>query len=96
MRADWDESSVLAVAIVTAMTDRFTQTDDRQCVVQIGQMMTDSRIHTDLRADWCIGALGLLAARAVEDLATSSGEPAALWLERWLAEPYGTRPEPRA
>jgi hypothetical protein len=89
MRTDWDESSVLAVALVTAMSDRFTQTDERQCVVRIGQMITDSKIESDLPADWCIGALGLLAARAVEDLATCTGEPPALWLERWLGEPYG-------
>jgi hypothetical protein len=89
MRTHWDESSVLAVALVMAMADRFTQTDERQCVVRIGQMITDSKIETDLPADWCIAALGLLAARAVEDLATSSGEPTALWLERWLIESYG-------
>jgi hypothetical protein len=89
MQPDWDASSVLAVAVVTAMTDRFAGTDERQCVVRIGQMLTDSKIETDVLGDWCIGALGLLATRALEDLATSSGEPIALWLERWLDETYG-------
>jgi hypothetical protein len=87
---DWDHSSVLAVALVTAMDDRFTGDDERQCVVRIGQMMTDSKLGTDVQADWCIGALGLLAARALEDLATMSGEPTSLWLERWLSETYGS------
>jgi hypothetical protein len=86
---DWDDSSVLAVALVTAMMDRFNVADERQCVVRIGQMMTDSKIEGDLPADWFIGALGLLAARALEDVSALSGEPMALWLERWLAEPYG-------
>jgi hypothetical protein len=90
MGTDWDESSVLAVALVTAMSDRFTQTDERQCVVRIGQMITDSKIGSDLPADWCIGALGLLAARAVEELADCTGVPAAKWLEQWLTESYGS------
>jgi hypothetical protein len=80
---------VLAVTLVTAMADRFAAGDERQCVVRIGQMLTDARMETDLRADWCIGALGLLAARAVEELARCTGEPAAVWLERWLSETYG-------
>jgi hypothetical protein len=89
MQPDWDTSSALAVAIATAMSDRFAGVEDRQCVVRIGQMLTDGKVETDVRADWCIAALGLLAARAMEDLATSSGEPIALWLERWLSQTYG-------
>jgi hypothetical protein len=95
MQPDLDASSVLAVAVATAMTDRFVGDYDRQCVVRIGQMLTDGKIATDVRADWCIAALGLLAARALEDLATSSGEPSALWLERWLSDTYGDQLESR-
>jgi hypothetical protein len=107
MPADWDDSSVLAVALVTAMTDRFDgesdglplvagatraamSIQDRQCVVRAGQMITDGKLDDDLAVDWLVAALGLLAARAIEDLATASGEPTALWLDGWLSGPYGS------
>jgi hypothetical protein len=103
MLSDWDVASVRAVALVTAMSDRFDgdsdgppgrpahrKIRDRQCVVRIGQMLTDGEIERREHAQSLIAALGLLACRAAEDLATASGEPMALWLERWLAEPYGS------
>jgi hypothetical protein len=93
MEPSWDVSSVLAVALVTGMSDRFTGDDIRQCVVRIGQMMTDSHLDTDVTTDWALGALGLLAARALEDLAETSGEPTSMWLERWLSQPYGAPTE---
>jgi hypothetical protein len=102
MLSDWDRVSVRAVALVTAMRDRFDGDSDgppgrpadrtirdRQCVVRIGQMMTDGEIDTAEKTEWLLAALGLLACRAAEDLSTASGEPMALWLERWLSEPYG-------
>jgi hypothetical protein len=103
MLSDWDVVSVRAVALVTAMRDRFDGDSDgppgrpadrtirdRQCVVRIGQMMSDDFRGNDEKTEWLLSALGLLACRAAEDLSTASGEPMALWLERWLAEPYGS------
>ena len=51
----------------------------------------DARL-ADVDFDEYIGALGVLAARAIEDVAMLSGEPVALWLERWVAvaDPYGS------
>jgi hypothetical protein len=104
MLSDWDLVSVRAVALVSAMHDRFNGDSDgppgrgadrairdRQCVVRIGQMMTDGDLDSAEKTEWLLAALGLLACRAAEDLSTASGEPMALWLERWLAEPYGSK-----
>jgi hypothetical protein len=106
--SDWDAASIGAVALVTAMRDRFDgdsdgpprtgnaparQIRDRQCVVRVAQMITDGEIEGDQRAEQLIAALGLIASRAAEDLSTATGEPSALWLERWLAHPYGSRPD---
>lgn len=102
--SDWDEASIRAVALVAAMQDRFDgdsdgppttgnaalrRVRDRQCVVRVAQMITDGEIDGDQRAEWLIASLGLLASRAAEDLCAATGEPTALWLERWLSQPYG-------
>jgi hypothetical protein len=101
MPDDWNVASASAVALVAAMTDRFDgdsygppggpvrHVPDRQCVVRIGQMITESTFDGVVGESFA-GALGLLAARAVEELSISSGEPIETWLERWLDEPYGS------
>lgn len=92
MRYESDAADAMAVALVTGLIDRFhtaAGTDDRRHLARIAEMIRDAQ-PDDLDPDECIAALGVLAARAVEDVAMLSGEPIAFWLERWLTDPYGT------
>jgi hypothetical protein len=88
-----DAADAMAVALVTAMIDRFDSDDEpsdgHRHAARIAAMITDARF-SGVDLDEYIGALGVLGARAVQDLASATGEPIALWLERWLSEPYGT------
>jgi hypothetical protein len=88
-----DAGDALAVALVTAMIDRFGagRHGGKRQTIQIAQMIRDARLG-DVDVDEYVGALGVLAARAIEDVAMLSGEPVALWLERWVADPYGSPP----
>jgi hypothetical protein len=94
MQHDPEAADLLAVALVTAMVDRFDAGDDpaegHRHAVRIADMITDARLGSDVAVEDYIAALGVLAARAVEDVARLSGEPMAFWLARWLAEPFGT------
>jgi hypothetical protein len=95
MRHEPDAADVLAVTLVTAMIDRFDAgigARRRTHIARIADMIRDAQ-PDELGPDECIAALGLLAARAVEDVAMLSGEPISLWLQRWLEEPYGTPPD---
>jgi hypothetical protein len=86
-----DAADALAVALVTAMIDRFGagHRGSQRQTIQIAQMTRDTR-RGEVDLDDYIGALGVLAARVIEDVAMLSGEPVALWLERWIADPYGS------
>jgi hypothetical protein len=95
MRHEPDAADLLSVALVAAMIDRFDASvgaQRRAHIARIADMIRDAQ-PDDLGPDECIAALGLLAARAVEDVAMLSGEPISVWLERWLDEPYGTPPD---
>jgi hypothetical protein len=96
MQHDPEAANLLAVALVTAMVDRFDAGDDpangHRHAVRIADMITDARLGSDVAVDDYIAALGVLAARAVEDVARLSGEPMAFWLARWLGEPFGRAP----
>jgi hypothetical protein len=85
-----DAADALAVALVTAMIDRFGtghRGGGRRETIEIAQIIQDARLG-DVDLDEYVGALGVLAARAIEDVAVLSGEPIELWLERWVAHPY--------
>jgi hypothetical protein len=94
MRYESDAAEGLAVALVTAMIDRFDVTDEsadgRLHAARIAQMITDARLSSDVAPEEYISALGLLGACAVQDVSTWSGEPIALWLSRWLSDAYGS------
>jgi hypothetical protein len=91
-----DAADLLAVALVAAMCDRFeageAPADRRRHVAHIAEMLTEARLGRDVAVRDYIGTLGMLAARAIEDVAALSGEPMALWLAHWLSAPYGTPP----
>lgn len=89
-----DAADALAVALVTAMIDRFGAghgPGGRRQTIQIAQMIRDAQLG-DVDGDEYVGALGVMAARAIEDVAMLSGEPISQWLERWLSEPCGSAP----
>lgn len=92
MEYDSDAADSLAVALVLAMIDHSDLElggNGRRHAMRVAEMVRDSRLG-EVDLDEYVGSLGVLAARAVEDLATATGEPTALWLARWLSKPYGT------
>jgi hypothetical protein len=56
---------------------------------RVQEMINEAVQRGEMSEADVLGALGLLATRAVEDLARSTGEASAFWLQRWLAEPFG-------
>ncbi len=80
-----DAADALAVALVTAMLDRSgADAGSSRQAAHIAAMITNAHLGGEITTEEYIGALGVLAAAAVEDLATATGEPIALWLARWL------------
>ena len=92
MEYDSDAADSLAVALVMAMIDRSDLEfggNGRRHAMRVADMVRELRLG-EVDTDQYVGALGSLAARAVEDLASATGEPTALWMARWLGKPYGS------
>jgi hypothetical protein len=70
----------------TASTASIVEVPDSS---RVQEMINDAVQRGEMSEADLLGALGLLATRAVEDLTRSTGEASAFWLQRWLAEPFG-------
>lgn len=86
-----DAAYRMAVEFVTVMMDvQATDLPTEHPGSGRVQAMVNDAVSSGEMTDYdLLGALGLLSARAIEDLARATGEPGAFWLRRWLAEPFG-------
>jgi hypothetical protein len=82
----------IAVQFVTVLvnpTEVSAPTGPHSHSMRVQAMVDEAVRNGEMVAEDLLGALGLLAATAVEEVERLSGVPCALWLQRWLVDPFG-------
>jgi hypothetical protein len=82
----------MAVEFVTVLVNPMgfsASTGHHDGSLRVQEMVDQAVRNGEMDDEDLLGALGLLAAKAVEDVERLSGVPCALWLQRWLVDPFG-------